>query len=396
MDIGIGAIFRNEREYILEWIEWHRMAGFRHFYLADNRSNDGTRQLLEALSDLGVVDLTYQPILATPSQVTAYHRLAQKALGVVEALLYIDADEFVFHDEYGRGKEHEAIARLMKDESVGVAAINWRTFGSSGLVKYEPKPVIQRFTHCARDSGKLCANQHVKSVVRVRNIVSTGPHICRVTDNLRYVDTQGKEIDDFIVAENGQEVKSSQCEGRTARVRPGPLRVHHYVIKSKDEYLSKKRSRGSAMKGADFDRGLQFFDNHDFQDETFEVNKAVLARLREGMDGLERALKERTPLYRELRGYLDRCTPDFVEGWLTDNKGLSDGLSINVFVNDTYVGSCAVGSFRSDLKRKRIARNGHGGFRFYFPRPLSVDDCVSVSVHASSFSFKDDGIRYIQ
>lgn len=57
----IGAIFKNEYPYILEWIAWHKLCGFDKIIIADNDSDDGTRELLQALDDLGEINLIYQP-----------------------------------------------------------------------------------------------------------------------------------------------------------------------------------------------------------------------------------------------------------------------------------------------------------------------------------------------
>ncbi|WHI50417.1 glycosyltransferase family 2 protein [Microbulbifer sp. MLAF003] len=55
MKFGIAAIFKNEYEYILEWIVYHQLIGVDAFYIADNVSDDGSSQLLEALDSLGVI-----------------------------------------------------------------------------------------------------------------------------------------------------------------------------------------------------------------------------------------------------------------------------------------------------------------------------------------------------
>jgi|GEM_PF-4049655 len=57
MKFGIGAIFKDELDYILEWLAWRRLAGFARFFVADNGSSDGTRQLLEALGEAGLINL---------------------------------------------------------------------------------------------------------------------------------------------------------------------------------------------------------------------------------------------------------------------------------------------------------------------------------------------------
>ena len=53
--IGVAAIFKNEFEYVIEWLAHHRAIGIKHFFIADNESNDGTSELLTALDNAGLV-----------------------------------------------------------------------------------------------------------------------------------------------------------------------------------------------------------------------------------------------------------------------------------------------------------------------------------------------------
>jgi len=44
--LAIAAIFRNENRYLEEWIEFHRMVGFDHFFLYDNDGGEEARTAL--------------------------------------------------------------------------------------------------------------------------------------------------------------------------------------------------------------------------------------------------------------------------------------------------------------------------------------------------------------
>ena len=45
--LGVAAIIKNEKPYLKEWLEYHRLQGVEHFYLCDNGSTDGTAAYLE-------------------------------------------------------------------------------------------------------------------------------------------------------------------------------------------------------------------------------------------------------------------------------------------------------------------------------------------------------------
>ena len=41
--LAIAAIFKHENDYLQEWIEFHRLVGFDHFFLYDNDGSEETR-----------------------------------------------------------------------------------------------------------------------------------------------------------------------------------------------------------------------------------------------------------------------------------------------------------------------------------------------------------------
>lgn len=135
MEVRIGAIFKNEYIYILEWIAWHRLAGFKKFVIADNCSSDKSLQLIEALCSKDVVDIMYQPKLIGNSQLTAYRRISERYVDGESTVLFLDADEFLVHDSFVDGAEYSELSKLLSDPNVGMVGINWRCFGSSGLEK---------------------------------------------------------------------------------------------------------------------------------------------------------------------------------------------------------------------------------------------------------------------
>ena len=59
--LAVCAIAKNEGPYFQEWIEWHRKQGVEKFYIYDNESTDGTREVLEPYIASGLVDYTYFP-----------------------------------------------------------------------------------------------------------------------------------------------------------------------------------------------------------------------------------------------------------------------------------------------------------------------------------------------
>lgn len=375
MKIAIGAIFRDEYEYIIEWLAWHQIAGFDTFYIADNASSDGSTALLEALSDLGFISLIYQPVIEKRVQILAYNRVIEMAMGRVESILFIDADEFLTHESMKDGAEFEHLKHVLTQPKVGMVGINWRVFGSSGHLKYIQEPVVERFTDCCSDKGKM-NNGHLKSVTKIAYITSIDCHLSTVLAPWLRVDVNGKELTEFIVP-----------AGVTKHVVSSPLRVNHYVIKSKQEFIEKKRKRGDAIHGTDYDRGMAYFHAREFKDEKFCFPSLKIQQLKNKMLDISFKIKQLTCFNRQLKGVIDVINERVIVGWLLDEKGNSQGLSINIFVNGLLQGTVSCGFFREGLKNTGQSKDGLNGFRYTYPRPLSTKDVVEVKVHANKFKF---------
>lgn len=390
MKIAIGAIFRDEYDYIIEWIAWHQMAGFYTFYIADNGSTDGTTALLEALADLGHIKLIYQPVLEKHAQIVAYRRIMQQAISETEAILFIDADEFTTHESMEDGAEARLLQELFLDKSVGVVCINWRTFGSSSD-NMVSEPVVCRFNYHASDEQDN-PNRALKSIARISLLAHVDVHVPLLSTNFDYMDSEGFVINDFLIKTKSDLQK---CSSRRANTCKSPLRLNHYVIKSEQEFM-KKRTRGCAMSGASFDRGMSFFYGHDFKDDFFKFPIDKIERLKLRMDKLGSEIST-SHFNRLLRGAVDSSNHVDISGWCIDTlDGLSDSIKINIFVNGIYQGSTHCGFYRPDLLEKGISKTGMSGFRWTHAKPLNAGDVVEVKVHANRFKFPQRAYTVIE
>ena len=74
--VAICAIFKNEANYMKEWIEFHQMMGVDHFYLYNNNSADDYFSVLSQYIEKGIVTLVEWP--EVPGQLTAYKNWYEK------------------------------------------------------------------------------------------------------------------------------------------------------------------------------------------------------------------------------------------------------------------------------------------------------------------------------
>jgi hypothetical protein len=107
-NLSICAIFKNEANFLKEWIEYHRLVGVDHFYLYDNGSNDQCMDVLKSYIKEGVVTLIFWPdfinersenhdeMWALSTQTAAYENAAKvRAVHETKWLVFVDVNEFL-------------------------------------------------------------------------------------------------------------------------------------------------------------------------------------------------------------------------------------------------------------------------------------------------------------
>ena len=252
--LAIGAIVKNEAPYLLEWIAFHRVLGIERFFIADNGSTDGGSELLAALDAAGFVH--HLPFPDRPDirpQMPAYATILERHGGEADWIAFIDADEFLL-PAAGPGSIGPILAPLDADPGVGAVVVNWALYGSSGHLRASPGLVIERFAR--RSAQSHLPNHHFKSMVRTRAVTGVGrnPHAFDLAPDFQTVHCDGREV-------------AAHPTGRSGLSRDviwSPLRINHYIIKSREEFMTRKLPRGRATT-ARF-RNRDFFDAHDLTD----------------------------------------------------------------------------------------------------------------------------------
>ena len=238
--LAVCAIAKNEGTYFKEWIEWHRSMGVEKFYIYDNESTDGTRQVLEPYIAPGLVEYRYFP--GYHCQLAAYDDCLEKYRFEVRWLAIIDLDEFIVPI-----KDYAIPTFLQRFEKFPVVEVNWLIYGSSGAKKKEEGAVMERFKCHSLPEHPL--NRHVKSIVNPRRVFSViGCHeVARISGSS--VDSHGNLIKrNFRDREPQQDV----------------IRINHYAVKSYEEFKT-KQSRGRA-RGKNKFRGDAYFTMYDLND----------------------------------------------------------------------------------------------------------------------------------
>jgi hypothetical protein len=219
--VAVCAIFKNEARYLMEWIGFHRMIGVDHFVLYDNGSTDGGPTLIRSSPFARHVTLIDWPMRA--GQIPAYADFAQRHAQRFTWAAVIDLDEFI------HPLESDTLRPLLpRYHAFSAVLLHWMVFGPSGHEASPSGLVIGNYTR--RLPADAPVNQHVKSLLRTRDLVSahTTPHIFT---------TSGP-----VCNARGETVPSH------ARLDPAchaGLVVNHYLTKSAEDWR-RKAARGKA------------------------------------------------------------------------------------------------------------------------------------------------------
>lgn len=288
----IVATARNEGVYLLEWIAYHRAIGVEQFFLYTNDTDDGSDDLLAALSAAG--EISWNKSSLGPkgnAQQKAYgHAFASNAdLLDYQWTLTIDLDEYL---AYNPGLFGSALDLLdwFDTKNAEAVALNWVVKGSSGQARWRDTFIADRFPSAPQGPGR-----HIKTLCHSNAFVHSTPHFPRRYRDKPFV---------FCAADGHQHLPAGSSGGLAHSANPNAdfAWINHYFFKSAEEYLWKwSRNRGdhtlisgpsTSALTADFVKSfMQQFGSTDRQS----------ADLRECAPGLDNELRR----LRELPGVAD-------------------------------------------------------------------------------------------
>lgn len=238
--LAVCAIAKNEGPYFEEWIEWHRKQGVEKFYIYDNESTDGTREILAPYVEAGVVEYCYWP--GYRRQLAAYDDCLERHRLAVRWLAFIDLDEFIVPL-----KDETIPAFLSRFEGFPAVEINWLIYGSGGAKTKTNGTMMERFKCHSRPEHPL--NRHVKSIVNPRRVFTMiGCH-------------EAARISGYAADSHGNLIKK---HFREREPQQDVIRINHYAVRSYEEFLE-KQARGRAS-GTERTVKSAYFDQYDLND----------------------------------------------------------------------------------------------------------------------------------
>lgn len=243
--VSICAIFKDEADYLKEWLEYHIIVGVEHFYLYNNNSSDNYLEVLTPYIKKGIVTLIDWPM--KQGQMEAYQHWADNYKNESKWVGFIDIDEFIVPNE------NDTIYDFLKSfEDRPVVIIYWKYFGSSGLIDRNIKDLVtDDFTigwYKYADIGKYFFNtkyDYVQDYQRNRKMHSM------------WGCYKGKMIPPVNVFN-----KICTCGINPVNTEIMPIQINHYLLKSKNEYINKKSKRGGGVNPVGV-HDMEYFDYHE-------------------------------------------------------------------------------------------------------------------------------------
>lgn len=233
---AVAAIVKDEAAYIEEWAVFHMVSGASSVRIYDNGSTDNTADLVRRMGRSLPVELVDWPTIGRDfnnTQKLAYADAAARLDGLVDFVALIDADEFLVSDP------DTTIAAALGGlpPEVGAIACQQRLFGSSGAQQAGPDLVISRFARCAlEDHG---GHLWFKTIARPDMVLSI--------ETVHSVRTRGA----YAFADGSPLDRPQDNPKAATRVCHRPLRLNHYILKSREEFLTKQKRMMAADLSAD-------------------------------------------------------------------------------------------------------------------------------------------------
>lgn len=222
--IAIVCVFKNEAEWLKEWIEYHKMIGVTHFYLYNNLSTDHYLDVLNPYIVDGSVELFNYP--ATPFLISDQNNIYNHAIDLAKKhskwLVIIDTDEFVAPVETNN---LELYLDQFPDHVAGIE-INWQTYGTSNIKFLKANELlIEKLVFRAPFNDPV--NLNCKSIVKPDHCRCKSPHECVFNPGFISLHDTANSESDLSINEKAL----------------SKIRINHYVWRTEDFFYSVKLPR---------------------------------------------------------------------------------------------------------------------------------------------------------
>lgn len=277
--VAICTIAKNENRYIREWVEYYLKMGVTRIYLYDNNDVDGER-FEDVINDyiisgkVEVIDRRgCEKELRDESRLNlqdkVYSECYNNHKSEYDWMWFFDIDEFLYSPS---GKNIIDYINSERFSRYTTILVNWVYYGDNGLVYYDDRPVVERFTTpCDREG----VTKGFRSGYQCKSIVRCGGEHIIPPGNIsihKFLIKGGK-----LCNANGYPVVQSSGV-KISNVCFDNIVLNHYITKTIEEYLPRYVNRVDSVsiegKRFNIDRVVKnFFSFNEKTDEKLEVIK---------------------------------------------------------------------------------------------------------------------------
>jgi len=156
--LSVGAMFKNERNGIVEWIKHYLHHGVEHFYLINDGSTDDTVAQIQEYIDKGLITLfNVEEPYYLGRQRNLYNRHILPCIKQTKWLMMVDLDEYVWSRQ-----SINLLYVLKSAEHLAQIQIRELLFGSNGH-EQQPTGLVKSFTK--RRAERIVENPKLKYIV---------------------------------------------------------------------------------------------------------------------------------------------------------------------------------------------------------------------------------------
>jgi glycosyltransferase involved in cell wall biosynthesis len=380
MRIAIAAIFKNECEYILEWIAYHKaVIGIHDFIIADNISNDGSTQLLEALEQTNIIKRIVFPRTSEDigPQTLAYNHIINTYKNQYDYFLFIDADEFLVNNT---GSSIESfITKAEQKQNFGGLALNWQIFGSCGNTYKKNGLVTETFYRASKKSQRV--NCHTKSLVASNAVNEMYIHHAQLNDSFLFYD---ETLNPAVFLANPLDTEA--CPEKitapfTKEVNNHLFYVAHFAVKSKQEHFLKKANKGSGASTASRHKGKVYFNIHDLNDETcFDLTQHTLT-INNEIKNIVQALKENSLYFNYCSVCID-INHDRFAGWIKTDSDKT--ITLSILIDEKNILELPLNTERKDVFSKGLSAIEKCGFNYSWEEIGLYKESICIWIKGSN------------
>lgn len=224
---SICSCFKNEGPYLKEFIEYHLLIGFEHFYFYNNNSEDNYNDILKEYIEGGIVTLIDWPSI--PVQLASYEHWYSTYRHETQWVSFLDIDEFICPTKVCTINEW-----IKPFERYPIIMMYWRMFGTSGIIE--------------TDTNKLVTEQYFNSWNKLTNIgkllINTDYDINTYVGFWHFTYAKYKSLFVPPINQYGYFVRDGI---HRYNEKEDEIQVNHYWSKSYENYIQKHRRGSSAF-----------------------------------------------------------------------------------------------------------------------------------------------------